>query len=123
MKTLYFTQTGQLIFDDESKVAEPIESTREGISRVYLMKEPMNIVYNRSGKQCIVSADKDDIVIIFYEDKFEHPVVVAKSAEWTENIQKYEELLQKEKEEWAAKKANGDCPRCCDCCEACSPNI
>lgn len=123
MKTLYYTQTGHIVFDDETKVAEPILTSREGISRIFFIKEPMNIVYNKDGKQYTTSADKGDIVVIFYEDKFEHPIVVAKSAEWTENLTKYEELMQKEKEEWAAKKANGNCLKCGDCCEACSPNI
>lgn len=103
MKTLYFTETGQIVFDEETKVAEPITSSREGISRIYLMKEPMDVVYNRGDKQYSVSADKDDIVVVFYESYFEHPVIVAKSAEWAANILKYEEEEQKAKEEWAAK--------------------
>lgn len=103
MKTLYFTETGQIVFDEETKVVEPIRSSREGISRVYLMKEPMDIVYNRGDKQYSVSADKDDIVVVFYEDSFEYPVIVAKSAEWAANLLKYEEKEQKIKEEWAAK--------------------
>lgn len=117
MKTLYFTNTGQIVFDEEAKVAEPIESSREGISRIYLMKEPMNIVYNRGDKQYSASAEEGDVVIIFYENTFEYPVVVAKSTEWAENIRKYEEKQQREKEEWAKKHAEG----CTDCCGDCPP--
>lgn len=118
MKTLYFTNTGQIVFDEEAKVVEPIESSREGISRIYLMKEPMNIVYNKGDKQYSASAEEGDVVIIFYENTFEYPVVVAKSTEWAENIRKYEEIQQREKEEWAKKRAEG-CTCCCEKCDEC----
>lgn len=109
MKKLIFTNNGHVGFDPETEEVFSLESDREGISRIFLMKEPMDIMYRRKDKAYNVSAEKDDVVVVFYEDTFEYPVVIAKSKEWAKNLKKYNERLQKQKEEWAKKKEAEAC--------------
>ena len=113
MKDLYVNSGGYICLDSEDRSVCPIYSEREGISRVFLAKEPMLVHYTIGENTYEVEAKKDDIIIIFYERDFESPIVVAKSKAWANNIKNYNKKMQEEKEKWAAKK---DCDICSDCC-------
>lgn len=114
MKTLYLTNGQGMILDVENNTVDRINSEREGISRIYLAKEPMHIVYGEGEYKRELDAKKDDIIVTFYNsrDSF-HQVVIAKSKDWVANIKKYNDARQKEAEEWAKKQAESPC--CEDC--------
>ena len=114
MNTLYITNQGFITLDPETGAAKEFNSVREGISRIFVAAEPMKIIYNVGGKQGEMQAEVDDIIITFYENCFEKPVVVAKSKDWVDNIKSYEKRQQEAKEKWAAENS--------DKCEGCNPH-
>ena len=116
MKTLYLTYSGSICINDNMN-PEPMPAKIESIRNIYLITEPTKIIYSEGSRVEELYAEPDDIVIMFYRDDFKHNIVIAKSAQWVENIKDYDEREQKRKEEWAAKQAEGNVP-CCDCCEA-----
>ena len=121
MKTLYFTNTGQIVFDEETREVNSISSDREGINRIYLIEEPMTIVYKREeGDSYSETAEAGDIVVVFYDRDFKYPIVVAKSDKWNENLIEYRKKIQADKERWAKEKLSEPM---CDACEACSNGI
>ena len=101
MKTLYLTETGRIIIDPEKSEALPMECDREAIRNVYLINEPMHVVYSSGEKKKEFDANENDIIIEFYERDFPNPLVVANSSEWVDNIKAYRTKQQKIKEEWA----------------------
>jgi CO dehydrogenase/acetyl-CoA synthase alpha subunit len=112
MKTLYLTYSGSICINDNME-PEPIPTKIESIRSIYLITEPTKIIYADGDKVEELYAEADDIVIMFYRNDFKHQIVVAKSAQWVENIKDYDEKEQKRKEEWAAKQADSPC--CGDC--------
>lgn len=115
MKTLYLTNGGNICIDQENGSADNIANEREAISRIYLAKEPMHVVYGCGNYNKEFDVKKDDIIITFYTDEFKDRVVVAKSKDWANNIKKYNEEEQRRKEEWAAaKQAEAEC-KCSNC--------
>lgn len=101
MKTLYLTETGRIIIDPEKSEALPMECDREAIRNVYLINEPMHVVYSSGEKKKELDVNENDIIIEFYERDFPNPLVVANSSEWVDNIKAYRTKQQKIKEEWA----------------------
>ena len=61
-----------------------------------------------------------DIIIKFYESKFEKQMIVVKSKEWADNIIAYEKLLQEQREQWAKEKTAA--AKICGECEPCTPD-
>lgn len=102
MKNLYLTARGGMTLDKNNE-PESWNSDREAISSVYAISEPTHIVYSRTDKRIELDAQEGDIVIVFYESAFIHPVIVVNSKEWLENITDYRVKDQKRKEEWAKK--------------------
>lgn len=115
MKTLYLTYSGSICINDDMK-PEPMPTKVESIRNIYLITEPTKVIYSNGENTEELYAETDDIVIVFYRDDFKHNIVIAKSAQWVENIKDYDEREQKRKEEWAAKHADADSP-CCGNCE------
>lgn len=113
MNTLYITNTGTVMLDENNKPGS-FESTREGISRIFYLKEDTKIYVNREGQEQELDAKAGDLVISFYESEFPHKIIVINSDEWKENLEAYEAAMQKRKEEWAKEKC-GECPCECDC--------
>lgn len=107
--------TGNVAFDPETDEVIGLESERESISRIYLAKEPMHVVYQIGETHKEFDVKKDDIIIKFYERTFENPVVVVKSKDWVKNLKKYNEQQQKIAEEWAKEKAaSAGCDNKCE---------
>lgn len=122
MKTFYISSyTGNIVVDLDTNEIDSISSSREAISRLYLIKEDMHIIYGKGDNRKEFDVHKDDIVIVFYENKFKNGIVVAHSPEWVENLKAYEEEEQKIKEEWAKNKCEDSTP-CTDGCPAESAN-
>ena len=117
MKTLYITNGGNICIDPEEDFVDRMPSEREGISRIFLAKEPMHVVYGEGEYRRELDVKKDDIIITFYSSDWEERIVVAKSKDWVKNLKKWNEEEQRRKEEWAAKKSDNECDACCnDCC-------
>lgn len=119
MKKYIITNDGSIGFDTETEETFNLPSCREAISRIIMVDEPMEIVIDRYGKKYTLSAKKDDIVIMFYEEYFPMPAIVVKNKDWAKNIKDYNKKVQKEKEEWAAKKKLDANCSCADCETSC----
>ena len=122
MKTFYISNNGNIAVDTDNNSCGSLSTEREAISRIYLAKEPMHVVYESGEYKKEVDVEKDDIIIVFYDHAFKHKMIVVKNGDWADNIIEYNAEEQKRKEEWAKKQA--DCvndPGCnCNACEAIS---
>lgn len=122
MKTLYLTDTSaNIVVDQEANTCGSISRDVESIRSVYVIDEPMHVIYQAGEYRRELDVEKDDIVVVFYSREFPNKIVVAKSADWVSNIRTYREAEQKRKEEWATKQAIADikgCDCCCTCCPA-----
>lgn len=123
MKTLYLTQSSANIFVDpeENTVGSLTTEDRYDIRAVYYMEEPMHVVYESGERKEEIDAKKGDILLVFYNNKFNKYILdTIKSKQWSANIKNRRKMEQKAKEEWAAKQAakeaTEDIP-CCDCAE------
>ena len=122
MKTLYLTQSSEnIVVDPETNFVGRLNSEdRYSIRSVYYMEEPMHIVYQCGEVKEEVDARKGDIVLVFYSNTYnKYTIDTIRTKQWAANIRNEHEMRQKEKEEWAAKKACCDCencPKCEDCC-------
>lgn len=113
MKTLYLTSSQGMYIDTENNTVDKAISEINRISRIYLIKEPVHIVFGEGEYSRELDAKKDDIVVVFYNrSDIKEQVVVVKSKDWTANIKSYNKAEQKRKEEWAAKQT--------DCNDSCS---
>ena len=126
MKTLYLTQSSANIFVDpeENTVGSLTTEDRYDIRSIYYMEEPMHVVYEAGERKEEIDAKKGDILLVFYNNKFNKYILdTIKSKQWSANIKNRRKMEQKAKEEWAAKQAakevTEDIP-CCDC-KTCEP--
>lgn len=115
MKTLYITNGGSICIDQEENFVDRMPSEREGISRIFLAKEPMHVIYGEGEYRRELDVKKDDIIITFYSNDWEEKIVVAKSKDWVKNLKKWNEEEQRRKEEWADAQTKdiGCTPTCC----------
>lgn len=126
MKTLYLTQSSANIFVDpeENTVGSLSTEDRYDIRSIYYMEEPMHVVYESGERKEEIDAKKGDILLVFYNNKFNKYILdTIKSKQWSANIKNRRKMEQKAKEEWAAKQAAGEAKEdipCCDC-ETCEP--
>lgn len=126
MKTLYLTQSSANIFVDpeENTVGSLSTEDRYDIRSIYYMEEPMHVVYESGERKEEIDAKKGDILLVFYNNKFNKYILdTIKSKQWSANIKNRHKMEQKAKEEWAAKQAAGEAKEdipCCDC-KTCEP--
>lgn len=112
MNTLYITSNSKLLLD-ENLSPHTIYGDRVAINNIYLLKEDTDIVYCYKDEKKTLHGKAGDIVVTFYEDDFPNKAIIISSEEWKNNIETYNSLEQKRKEEWAANK------NCTDCCGEC----
>lgn len=106
MKNLFITFNGAVGFDTETQDVNSVTQDRTGIRSVYLIDEDTRVVYTQGTTKQEIYAQAGDILVVFYDDEnFNNKIVVAKSAQWADNIKAYRAAEQKRKEEWASKKA------------------
>lgn len=117
MKTLYITNGGNICIDPEEDFVDRMQTEREGISRIFLAKEPMHVVYGEGEYRRELDVKKDDIIITFYSSDWKERIVVAKSKDWVNNLKEWNKEEQRRNEEWAAK--NAEQVPCCDGCAKC----
>ena len=130
MKTLYLTNSSANIAVDmdTDEVSSLQNLDRYNIRNIYYAEEPMHVVYNgvaTDGTETKeeVDAKKGDIIVVFYNDRFNKKVLTTiKNKAWVENIKNRQKIEQKEREEWAKKKCDSNLTEtpCCDCCESMS---
>ena len=125
MKTLYLTNsTANIIVDtDTNKVSKLEYADRYDIQNLFLVEEPIHIVYECGETHVEKDAKKGDIIVCFYSNEyFKDPVSIIKSKEWAKGIKNRREAEQKAKEEWAKKNAGNEEPCCdCACCDCVAP--
>ncbi len=117
MKPLYLTNSAaNIVVDtDTNKVSKLEYADRYDIQNLFLVEEPMHIVYECGETHVEKDAKKGDIIVCFYSNEyFKDPVSIIKSKEWAKGIKNRREAEQKAKEEWAKKNADNEMP-CCDC--------
>ena len=104
-KTIFITTAGLIQLDENN---EPIgmNSERTAINRIFRITEPVHIVYNKNNKRIELDAEEGDILVEFYESAFPNPILLIHSKEWSENLEKYDEIQQKAKEEWSERCCN-----------------
>lgn len=125
MKTLYLTQSSEnIVVDPETDFVGKLNSEdRYSIRSVYYMEEPMHIVYQCGEVKEELDARKGDIVLVFYSNTYnKYTIDTIRTKQWAANIRNEHDMRQKEKEEWAAKKASCDCDTCCETC-SCGANL
>lgn len=127
MKTLYLTDSSaNIVVDPDTDFVGTLpQEDRYDIRSVYYIEEPMHIVYNCGECKEEIDAKKGDILLLFYSNRYnKHHLDTVRTKQWTANIKNRRAIEQKEKEEWAARQAENECNKCCDCecpCETC-PN-
>ena len=104
MNKLYIGQSSCVRINTETEKITEVFGERDCIRKIILAKEPTEIIYNYCETSYTTNAEAGDLIIIFYNECFNKPVVVVKSEDWRKNIEDYNEQLQREKEAWAAKQ-------------------
>lgn len=122
MKTLYLTQSSDnIVVDPEIDFVGKLQTEdRYAIRSVYYIEEPMRVVYQYGEDKEEINAKKGDILILFYNNRYNKYVLdTIHTKQWAANIKNRRKIEQKEKEEWAAKNnpANLDAPVCDNCAE------
>ena len=119
MNTLYITNGGRVMLDQDNNPVN-FSRDRQAIDDVYLLEEDTKIVsFDKEGNKSEKIGKAGDIVVSFWEDDFPHRIVVIANDEWRANIETYNTLEQKRKEEWAAKHAEPCCEGTSDCVKPC----
>ena len=125
MKTLYLTDSSSnIVVDTETNEASVLHTDidRYQIRSIYYIDEPMHVVYQSGENKEELNAKKGDILIQFYNNRYNKYVLdTIRTKQWAANIKNRRTLEQKEKEEWAKKQDLGLTPKCEDCetCETC----
>ena len=117
MKTLYLTGNSANIWvDPETDEVGKLDcEDRYDIRNVYYIEEPMHVVYQCGEKREEIDAKKGEILLVFYDNKYNKFVLdTIRTKQWVANIKNRRKMEQKEKEEWAAKQANMS--EKCECC-------
>lgn len=102
MNTLYITDSSKAMIDENENVL-PCIAEREAIRSIYLLKEETKIVYNKLVSKLdeepkyetnTIYGDPGQLVIIFYENSFKHPVIIVNSELWADNLRSYNDAVQ-----------------------------
>lgn len=129
MKTLYLSDTSaNIVVDPEVDYVGTLRNEdRYDIRNVFYAEEPMHVVYQSGEIKEEIDAKKGDIIILFYNNRFnKYFLDTIRTKQWSANIKNRRAMEQKEAEAWAARNAEKcDCD-CCDCeapCCDCCANI
>jgi len=113
MKTFYISRGSNILVDPETNTCDRISSDRQSIESIYLVKEPMHVVYGYGEQHKEVDVDTDDIIVTFYSEDYNTRMVVVHNDEWADNIKTYNRKRQEEKERWAQEKQCQECECAC----------
>jgi len=123
MKTLYLTASSANIWiDPETDEVGKLETEdRYEIRQVFYIEDPMHVIYQCGEKKEEIDAKKGEILLVFYDNKFNKYVLdTIRTKQWVANIKNRRKIEQKEREEWAKKQGEVKCEDCdaCKCCPA-----
>ena len=110
MKTMFIREGVNMTVDTKTNEIGYISSAREAIQRIYVVPEPMHVVYQSGQHKEEADVEKNDIIVTFYTDEFDKRMIVVKSDEWTKNIEAYEKRMSD-----AEMKAAETCGKCLKC--------
>lgn len=112
MNKIYICDTG-VITIDENNTPKNFRSDRESINRIVLLDEDSEIIYTKKGVSKTITGRKGQIMVQFYEDTFENPVVIVDSDDWKTNLENYRKREEEMKLKWAESKTEyGDSDLC-----------
>lgn len=131
MRTLYFTQEGNQIYNNKvlvdfsnNKVTScPVDEERWNIKSCFATDEDVEIRYDYKGKTHVKKAQKGDIIIIFDDRDLLDPVIVVKNTEWRNNIINKKAIREANRAKDTVNAEYCDCAcentTCCDGCNMC----
>lgn len=103
MNKIYICDTG-VITIDENNTPKNFKGDRESINRIVLLDEDSEIIYTKKGVSKTITGHKGQIMVQFYEDTFENPVVIVDSDDWKTNLENYRKHEEEMKLKWAQSK-------------------
>lgn len=123
MKKIINSGRTLIMVDTDTLEVSKLNKGPRAIDEIYVIPEDAIIEWkkvNQSAEDRTVEVKKGDIMVTFYDSDYAKDFVIVNNAdEWKDAIAKYNEALQKRKEEWASKqKSSGDCSdggSCPDC--------
>ena len=129
MRTLYFTQEGNQIYNNKvlvdfsnNKVTScPVDEERWNIKSCFATDEDVEIRYDYKRKTYVKKAQKGDIIIIFDDRDLLDPVIVVKNTEWRNNIINKKAIREANSAKDTVMAEYSDCENttCCDGCNMC----
>lgn len=117
MKTLYLTDCSTNIYVDTEtqEVGKLYTEDKYDIRSLYYIEEPMHVVYQSGEDKEEIDAKKGDILIVFYNNRFNKYILdTVRSKPWASNIKNKHKIEQEDKEKWAAEAS------CIPSCENCT---
>lgn len=111
-KIIATKNSGFVHYNPETEDIRSLDTDRDAVNRVLLVNEECDFCIDDK-KMHVVPGD---IVITFWEKMYPNRAIVVKSEEWKENILKYREYEEKQKEAWALKQKN-ECSKCDNTCD------
>lgn len=95
-------------FDTDTEHIENIPTQREAIRSITLISEPGVIVDGDNE----IPVKSGDLVIRFYEQRFDKSTIVVKSKDWKNNLVGYNKKMEEERK----KRELNEVETCCDTC-------
>lgn len=119
MKIWYTNAHSSLILDTQTESLQTPHEVYTNIKKCYIAPCDCTIKYKDSQDKDFETFDvkEGQIVLLFYKNSLPNSIVVLDSAEFLENLKVYNDIVQKEKEEWAASKNCSACEAKCECDE------
>lgn len=107
MKTMMLSSLGMITVDPETMTMDRLSSDGPYVNRIYLVEEDCHLKCCKdSGEYIEADVKAGDVVLYFWNDDLPHRICIVRSDELVENIKFDRKEKQREKEEWAAKKAS-----------------
>lgn len=125
MKKIINIDRKPIVVDTDAAEVKAINRSARGIDDIYVIPEDAHIEWESKffpDKTIEIDANKNDILVTFYDRDLGTDFVIVKSEDWLKALNNAKEADQKRKEEWAAKqKENKPNSLVCDdaCCESC----
>lgn len=105
MNKIYICDTG-IITIDQDGTPKSFRSDREGINRIVLLDDDVEVVYSKNGKTKTITGSKGQILIQFYENDFENPIVIVDNEDWKTNLENFRKHEEEIKAKWATESAS-----------------
>ena len=100
MKKIYYTNRANCTYFGEAVMCEnevgnidTLPNETHGIDTIRVAPDDVEIVYKTNGVEKRITAEKNDLIIAFYDNKYiKNRIVIVKSKEWLENIQSWHDM-------------------------------